>query len=204
MFAVLWQRMILVPESTSNPSVVCEPFAGSSWRMNDELHEAVKRKRKLSKEFYAAVDRDLEIPPDRIASTYVLRSLMLQADHVCERILHVNELYLANAEKQVGIQVRYFGGDKEFEENNDLVNDRITRCLWENDILPEVCPATPDDPSWGEAKFAGCAKKLTAEHHAKPRMVKVLIASLFQGLQDFLNNIYLRESRLFEESIPLM
>ncbi|BBN13359.1 xyloglucan fucosyltransferase [Marchantia polymorpha subsp. ruderalis] len=253
MFAVLRQRVILVPESTSIPSVVCEPFAGSSWRMNDELHEAVKRKRKLSKEFYAAVDRDLDhrgtldvyasaitdewgpemrffcnseqrflthvtwltmdgcllfLPklwaidmfrpaleglfPDRIAATYVLRSLMLPADHVWERILHVNELYLANAEKQVGIQVRYFGGDKEFEEKNDLVNDRITRCLWENDILPEVCPATPDDPGWGEAKFAGCAEKLTAEHHAKPRMVKVLIASLFQGLQDFLNNIYLR------------
>ncbi|KAL3680507.1 hypothetical protein R1sor_023463 [Riccia sorocarpa] len=252
MFAVLKQRVILVPESTFVPSVVCEPFAGSSWKIGEEFHERVKSKRKASLEFYDAVDQDLDqrgsmdlyvsamtdewgpelrffcdteqkflshvtwltmdgcllfLPklwavdmfrptlealfPHRIAFTYILRTLMLPADHVWERVLQVRDLYIGNAEKQVGIQVRYFHGTKEFKKKNDLVNDRISRCLWENNIVPEVCPSDPNDPRLGEEKFSQCSQKSVQKQN--PRLIKVLIASLFQGLQDYLQAIYLRK-----------
>ncbi|BBN01280.1 xyloglucan fucosyltransferase [Marchantia polymorpha subsp. ruderalis] len=252
MYAVLSQRVMLVPESTSVPAVVCQPFAGSSWTMKERFVEEVRKRRKPSLTFYDDVDlavngtRDLatfasamsnkwgpeprfwcdteqrfltRVPwltidgcllflhklyavdmfrpalealfPDRIVLTRILRTLMLPADPVWERILHVNEVYLQNAAKQVGIQVRFLSGEKEYEAKNELINERITRCLWENKILPEVCPAR-GDPGFGDPKFAACAAKLTREDHQRPRIVKVLIASLFLGLHDSLNEIYLR------------
>ncbi|KAG6554803.1 hypothetical protein Mapa_003823 [Marchantia paleacea] len=265
MYAVLSQRIMLVPESTSVPSVVCQPFPGSSWTMKEHFLDVVRKKRKPSLTFYDDVDLDVnntrkletyasamsnewgpeprfwcnteqrylsQVPwltidgcllflhklyavdmfrpalealfPDRIVLTRILRTLMLPADPVWERILHVNEVYLQNAEKQVGIQVRYLSGEKEYEAKNELINERITRCVWENKILPEVCPAR-SDPGFGDPKFADCVAKLTPEDHKRPRIVKVLIASLFLGLHDSLNDIYLRhEITTTKESVGII
>ncbi|KAL2642572.1 hypothetical protein R1flu_010159 [Riccia fluitans] len=265
MFAVVTQRIMLIPETTSVPAVVCEPFPGSSWKMKPRFYEQVKKARKTSLQFYDDVDLDMNktspletyasaisnvwkpeprfwcdteqnyltritwltidgcllwahklwaidmfrpaleaLFPDRIVFTRILRSLMLPTNPVWERVLHVNEVYLRNANKQVGIQVRFLNGEKEYTAKNELINDRVTRCVWENKLLPEVCPSKKD-PNFNDPKYAKCAEKLTAEDHKHPNITKVLIASLFLGLHDHLNDIYLRhEATTTKESVGLI
>ncbi|KAL3675230.1 hypothetical protein R1sor_025178 [Riccia sorocarpa] len=260
LYAILTQRVILIPESTSIPAVMCEPFAGSSWVISDEFHNLIKEGRDTSETFWKAVDgdklvvrqakgtlgnsvysssmndewvgpeprfwcnteqtymnsvtwlsmsgctlfahklfaigmfRDIleDLFPNKLVLTHLLRSLLLPGDSAWERILHVNEVYLSEAQKQVGIQVRFFQEDEEYKLKNDRINNRITKCVWENKILPEVCPASPKDKAWNDPKFAQCKTKMSAEDHENPQVIKVLVGSLFLGLHDHLNDIYLR------------
>ncbi|KAL3696028.1 hypothetical protein R1sor_010104 [Riccia sorocarpa] len=265
LYAVVTQRVILVPESTTVPAIMCEPFPGSSWKMKPRFLDQVKKKRKTSAQFYDDVDLAVKnsspldtyasaisnewkpeprfwcdteqnyltkitwltidgcllwvhklwaidmfrpameaVFPDRIVFGRILRSVMLPGDPVWERILHVNEVYLRNADKQVGIQVRYWKGEKLYDEKNELVNDRVKRCVWENNILPEVCPSK-EDPNFDDPKYAKCKDKLTAADHKHPNITKVLIASLFLGLHDHLNDIYLRhETTTTKEAVGLI
>ncbi|KAG6552343.1 hypothetical protein Mapa_006197 [Marchantia paleacea] len=260
MLAILTQRVILIPKATSIPALFCEPFAGSSWGIDDAFHSLIKDGRKPSEQFFKQVDHDKTVArkakgtlgnslyasamndewvgpeprfwcnteqkymssvtwltvsgctlfvhklmaidifrqamedlfPQKIVVTYLLRSVLLPTDPAWERILHVNEVYLSGAQKQVGVQVRFFQEDEEYKLKNEQINNRITKCMWEQKILPEVCPANPRDKALADPKFADCKHKLTAEDHQNPKVLKVLIGSLFLGLHDHLNDIYLR------------
>ncbi|KAL2607528.1 hypothetical protein R1flu_026101 [Riccia fluitans] len=259
LYAILTQRVMVIPDSTDIPELMCEPFAGSSWGMSEGFYNVTMEMRNSSENFWKAVDSDKlvgqgkgtlgssmyassmndawvgpeprfwcnteqkymnsvtwlsmsgctlfahklfaigmfreileDLFPNKVVLTHLLRSLLLPGDSAWERILHVNEVYLSGAEKQVGVQVRFFQEDEEYQLKNDRINKRITKCMWENKILPEVCPASPRDKAWNDPKFAQCKTKMSAKDHENPQVIKVLVGSLFLGLHDHLNDIYLR------------
>lgn len=55
-YAILTQRVILIPVSTSIPSVMCEPFLGSTWKLPDDLQDRSVGLWKQTEEFMKNVD----------------------------------------------------------------------------------------------------------------------------------------------------
>ncbi|KAG6547305.1 hypothetical protein Mapa_011242 [Marchantia paleacea] len=76
--------------------------------------------------------------PDRMASTWVLRSVVLPSDAVRDSVLRIDRAYLRGAGRRVGIQVRYKDGQEMYYKLNDLASDRIADCVLRNKILPNL------------------------------------------------------------------
>ncbi|KAL2642978.1 hypothetical protein R1flu_010565 [Riccia fluitans] len=79
-------------------------------------------------------------------------------------------------------------------EKNEIVNECISRCLWENNIVPEVCLSDPKDPLLGEDNFSQCSQVYLGMEN--PRLIMVSIASLLQGLQEYLHKIYIQKQQV--------
>ncbi|KAG0604240.1 hypothetical protein M758_10G155900 [Ceratodon purpureus] len=57
LYAILTQRVILIPESTGVPDLMCEPFPGSSWRLSIDIQNRDVPIWNQTKEFMDNVDR---------------------------------------------------------------------------------------------------------------------------------------------------
>ncbi|CAM6097396.1 unnamed protein product [Calypogeia fissa] len=263
MYAVLTQRVVLIPTSTSVPPIMCEPFPGSSWSMDDDLHGVTKTYRQNSNQLYSAIDQHMagkeslsihaaqgggiwgpeirfwcnteqmmfdkvmwltfdgclhslpklfaiakfrpileDIFPKKTVLTHVLRTVMLPADPVWERIANVHTVHLDNAEKQVGVQVRFLHGENQYKQDNFPVNGHITQCLLEEGFLPEVCPENATLVA-EDGRFVNCSSS-TIDTDPPPPVTKVLIASLFLGFHDYLQNVYLRHETVDRETVAVV
>ncbi|KAG0557739.1 hypothetical protein KC19_11G173200 [Ceratodon purpureus] len=124
--------------------------------------------------------------PDKLALTHLLRSAFLPSDEVWRRIDQIHSLYLRNADRRVGIQVRYRDGEKEFNITHKLIIDRVVKCALENHILP--------------AAGAKGVSDLNQTLASKPRyQTSVFIASLYPSLHDSLGETYIRNPPEMED-----
>ncbi|BBN02801.1 xyloglucan fucosyltransferase [Marchantia polymorpha subsp. ruderalis] len=249
LFAVLTQRVLLIPSDNQNGlEQLCEPFVGSSWKLEkdsaiqnyahlwqstgafqkwvDRNEIRSERSPRTPDQFFAAnlidpyqpmvrfycnteqaylskvtwisiggcvyfLPKLFAIPafrpaleqlfPDRMVLTHIMRSMLLPADHVWERIRNVEDVYLDTSHKRVGVQLRFFGLQSQYKHKNDIVNEHVLQCGNENGFLPRVLP-----PRVSSSRYPQNAEK--------PRNItKVLIASLFPGLHDYLSPIYLQQ-----------
>jgi xyloglucan fucosyltransferase len=127
-----------------------------------------------------------ELFPDKLALTHLLRTAFLPSDEVWRRIDQIYSLYLRNADRRVGLQVRYRDGEKEFNSTRQLVSDRVVKCALENHLLPEP----------GAKGVSPLNQTLTP----KPRyQTSVFIASLYPSLHDYLGETYTRNPPEMED-----
>lgn len=124
----------------------------------------------------------LELFPDKMALTHLLRSTMLPANDVWRRIDQIYSLYYRNADRRVGFQVRYRDGEKDFNATHQLIIDRVHKCALDNKIIPE----------------AG-AKGAPANGTNSRYQTSVFIASLYPALHDFLGERYIRNPPEMED-----
>lgn len=128
----------------------------------------------------------LELFPDKMAITHLLRSAMLPADDVFRRIDQIYSLYLRNADRRVGFQVRYRDGEADFNNTHQLIIDRVLSCALANGILPEAgSRGTPPN---------GTGTGTNARYQTS-----VFIASLYPALHDFLGERYIRNPPEMED-----
>lgn len=238
LYAVLTQRILLVPASKLLPDIMCEPFEGSAWGIDpenqftpSEEHEDMWRpfsefetlidtsiaQRTLNPKeiygvrvahwcqpvprFYCNMEQaflQTEVPwiyfsscihfmpklfaipafqpvledlfPDRMATTHMIRTVMLPADAVWTRVKSVDRMYLEHADRRVGVQIRYRDVEPQFQKIHDKVNANVLQCAWRHGILPLV-------------------NKTTAPSRTKS---SVFVASLFPDLRDLLSDLYHR------------
>lgn len=57
LYAILTQRVILIPQSTGVPDLMCEPFPGSTWRLSSEIQNTDVPIWNQTREFLDNVDR---------------------------------------------------------------------------------------------------------------------------------------------------
>ncbi|KAL3696673.1 hypothetical protein R1sor_010749 [Riccia sorocarpa] len=134
--------------------------------------------------------------PDRLASTWILRSLVLPSDAVWDRIRRIDRTYLQDADRRIGIQVRYKDGKEMYARMNDLVNERITDCVLRNNILPNVSQV-----SWEKNSDQGEELMEYNDPTESTKVLKVFIASLFLGLKDHLSKMYVQSPTLTGETV---
>jgi xyloglucan fucosyltransferase len=156
LYAVLTQRVLLVTRASLLPEVICEPFEGSSWRVDPVKRFFCDREQRiytkvpwqyftsclyfLPKLFAIPMFRTVleDIFPDRMAVTHLVRSTMLPSDTVWKRVLQTNRMYLEPADRRVGIQIRYRNGETQFNQLHTTINTKFMQCAWKNGILPDV------------------------------------------------------------------
>ncbi|KAL2643797.1 hypothetical protein R1flu_011384 [Riccia fluitans] len=134
--------------------------------------------------------------PYRLASTWILRSLMLPSDAVWDRVRRIDRTYLQDADRRVGIQVRFKDGEEMYRRMNDLVNERITDCVVRNNILPNVSQV-----SWGTNSDQQQEHVEYNDPTTSTKVVKVFIASLFSGLMDHLSKMYVQSPTVSGENV---
>lgn len=247
LYAVLTQRVLLVPATSRLPVIMCEPFQGSSWGVDPEQlftpsenHENVWRpfsefvslvdttvaqgyldrtqnpKKPYSirtatwcqpePRFFCNMEQEIlqtEVPwlyftscilfmpklftipafrpvlhdlfPDRMATTHMIRTVMLPADPVWARVRSVERMYFHHADRRVGVQVRYRDLQPQFDTLHNIINSRVLQCAWNHNMLPlfNTSPSTsdPDAPSTATT---------------------ILVTSLFPDLRDYLSELYHR------------
>ncbi|KAG6550898.1 hypothetical protein Mapa_007512 [Marchantia paleacea] len=113
-----------------------------------------------------------ELFPDRDPLTHLLRQIVYPVDPVWNRVLSVYRAHFKSARKVVGMQVRFRDGGAMYHALNDMVNERITRCGREHDII--LHPALNSTS--------------TSDDDGPPLVI--FIASLHMGLQDHLRQFY--------------
>ena len=124
--------------------------------------------------------------PDKLALSHLLRSAFLPSDEVWRRIDQIYSLYLRNADRRVGVQVRYREGEKEFNATHHLIKERVLKCALENDMLPKPGAKGSDNQNQ--------ALNLTKRYQTS-----VFIASLYPSLHDFLGESYIRKPPEMED-----
>ncbi|KAL2622139.1 hypothetical protein R1flu_002344 [Riccia fluitans] len=272
LYAIVTQRVVLVPTSTLLPELMCEPFVGSSWLLDSnefpippwnstiqfrpiwkyhhEVYEELDRTLGASAEnfkkyppvstiyastmeesqyqpdsrFFCDVEQENfktvpwlyftgclysipklfaipgfrvtleELFPSRRVLTRVLRSVMLPNDFVWDRIVAADAKHLKNADRRVGLQIRYRENTVEFNEKNSLVNQRILKCGSENNFLPALADRNATLQSHEEERAADPSKF----------ELKVFVASLFSGFVDFANESYVSHPKMNGEEVTLV
>lgn len=127
----------------------------------------------------------LELFPDKMALTHLLRSAMLPANDVWRRIDQIHSLYFRHADRRVSFQVRYRYGEADFNATHQLIRDRVLKCAQDNQILPE--PGAMGLPPNGNTT-------------TNPRyQTSVFIASLYPALHDHLSELYSRNPPEMED-----
>lgn len=113
--------------------------------------------------------------PDRMILTNVLRDVMPPSDKVWARVKSIEQSYgLQRADRRLGIQVRYRFKAEQFERIHHVVENRILQCGIENHLLPSTTETeTP--------------KTLIPDSN---RTVSVFVASLFEGVKNYLISTY--------------
>jgi xyloglucan fucosyltransferase len=245
-YALLTQRVLLVPRGILPPELLCEPFEGSSWRDFDpsgivtpfRVSEAywtksalfhnridIARKSKESPEvvqhyavgdgngiyteqpdsrFFCDTEQDYyknvtwvyimgciyftpklyAVPsfrpvldalfPGRMALTNVLRDVMPPSDKVWARVKSIEQEHgLQRADRRLGIQVRYRFKAEQFVRMHHDVENRILQCGIENDLLPPTVTSETLTPIG-----------------SNQTVVSVFVASLFEGVKDYLSKTY--------------
>ena len=127
-----------------------------------------------------------ELFPDKLALTHLLRTAFLPLDEVWRRIDQIYSLYLRNADRRVGLQVRYRDGEKEFNSTHQLISDGIVKCALENHLFPE--------PS--AKRVSPLNQTLTPKARYQ---TSVFIASLYPSLHDYLGETYTRNPPEMED-----
>lgn len=117
----------------------------------------------------------LDLFPDKMALTHLLRTTMLPADDVFRRIDQIYTLYFRNADRRVGFQLRYRDGAAHFNATHQLTNDRVLQCALQNGILPK----------------AGARGANGTDSNSRYQ-TSVFITSLYPSLHDFLGERYIR------------
>lgn len=131
-------------------------------------------------------------PKPGLTLTYVVRAAFLPGDEAWDRVQRTYAMHLENADRRVSIQARYRGGQEEHDKYSPHVNAHITKCLQENEILPNV------------TDFSTAQMKVDRSSARKFPIVKVMITSLYTDIHDHLNELYLRHSTVTGESVGLV
>ncbi|KAL2622141.1 hypothetical protein R1flu_002346 [Riccia fluitans] len=269
LYAILTQRVVLVPSSTLLPELMCEPFVGSSWLLDSkefpippwdssvqfrpiwknhyEVYEELDKTPGASAEnfqkhppvssiyastmeesqyqpdsrFFCDIEQEIfksvtwlyftgclysipklfaipafraileELFPSRRVLTRVLRSVMLPNDFIWDRIVAADTKHLKNADRRVGLQIRYRLNQAEFSEKNSLVNQRILKCGSKYNFLPALADRNTT---------------LQSHEEAKPSKfeLKVFVASMFPGFVDFANESYVPHPKMNGEEVTLV
>lgn len=268
LYAILTQRVILIPGSTLTPSYMCEPFAGSSWLLDSSstfalLSSSSRDLWETDREMfrstdwhrrpcssspnaraqppYAAAGIGMDqwqpqqtfyctrqqisysettfvylsgfvytIPklfaspvlgpalealfPDRIVLTRLLRSAFLPGNPIWKRVKVLHQGYLQPAHHRVGIELRYNSAVSRHKSMKRVINQRITDCLIESDILPN---------------FTNTWEKRTTHQPSEPSeppvvINQVLISSLQLDLKDHLTRIYERNPTLTRQAVGVV
>lgn len=112
-------------------------------------------------------------PDPSLTLTYLLRSLMLPRDVVWGQVKQHDKELFDDADRRVGIQVRFLYGRKVyFQGASRRANDHVKRCVAENNILPKPV---------GEQE---------TESDDTGKQTRVLVTSLHTALSDELLRMY--------------
>ncbi|KAG6544337.1 hypothetical protein Mapa_014171 [Marchantia paleacea] len=270
LYAILTQRVVLVPTSTLLPELTCEPFVGSSWVLDSNqfpvppwensyrhlwtIHKDVYQeldkmpssrfvkdppRSKLysssmeeyqyqpGSRFFCDVEQEMfkgvtwlyftgclytipklfaipafretleELFPSRLVLTRMLRSVMLPNDLVWDRVVRADAEHLKEADRRVGLQIRYRHNMNEYVEMNAVVNERVLKCGLDNGFLP----STVDQDGTMESHLA---QKNSVHNSKSSSSVKVFVASLYPGFADFANEKYLSHPKSTGEVVSLV
>jgi xyloglucan fucosyltransferase len=104
----------------------------------------------------------------------VLRSVLLPADIVFDKLKDLDGQYFSQADRRVGIQLRSRQGKDYYQKMNATINKRILDCVTDNGILPNASSSSWDNE----------------DKHPATSSTKVFIASLYRGLRDYLKSVY--------------
>ncbi|CAM6100725.1 unnamed protein product [Calypogeia fissa] len=268
LYAILTQRVVLVPQSTLMTTLMCEPFPGSSWDLDAyspfsfyPWSEEAKHIWVFFKDLYADLDDGMTnrtsayldspksnvfaasmelsqyhpdnrffcdteqasihgltwlyftgciytIPkffavptfrrtldalfPGRFVLTQMLRSIMLPKDYVWEKVVESDNAYFPRVDHRVGIQVRYYYGRVQYEEMNDIFNERIMSCAIDNGIFPAL-------------QTNASAAHLTEQKGGKGgKSVQIFVASLYPGFQEHMQNVYMSTPLASPDNVTLI
>ncbi|KAG0591145.1 hypothetical protein KC19_1G153400 [Ceratodon purpureus] len=109
--------------------------------------------------------------PDRTILTNTLRDVLTPSNTVWDRVKRIEEEHnLQNADRRLGIQVRYRYKAEQFERMHVLVEDRILQCGVANHLLPQILG--PEQPT------------LAPGSNQMAKTTSVFVASLFEGVKN--------------------
>lgn len=132
--------------------------------------------------------------PDRMVLTQVLREVMLPADAVWTRVKLMDHGYLQQADRRLGIQLRYRGMAEEYNSMHDTVAARVLQCAIANNILPLVeSNADSTDAQRSQLRKAPLA-----------RTIGVYIASLYEGVKSNLTETFLRHPTVTGDTVQVV
>jgi xyloglucan fucosyltransferase len=289
-YAVLTQRVLLLPSTNPLANIVCEPFEGSSWKVNEgKIGFPVPSAFWLSTEqFLSAVDLFVRsqnkdairedpttttvhatdvtirseqryqpdnrffcmteqkflrnvtwvylegnqhflpklfvIPifrttleslfPSRMVLTHVLRRCILPDNSVWQRVEQVHEMQPDQADRRLGVQIRYTGGHSQFEQLHSLWEVRIKQCALENGMLPQhgkaatrdVTRTSPSNLSTAESNPFNVQyiDDSAAASAVNDTTTTVFIASLYDSFERSLNSDYVEEPPANGEQVTVV
>lgn len=122
--------------------------------------------------------------PDRKVLTHVMRSVMLPCDPVWGRVRQVHDAHFRSADRRVGIQVRYFHGQPDFDLLHASTEDHIEECLVTHGLLPDLNSNKTFTSPQTEANSSLAPLKVTT----------IFVTSLYQSLKTRLTKKYIRSS----------
>lgn len=119
---------------------------------------------------------------------------MLPNDVVWDRIVTADAQHLKEADRRLGLQIRFRHNTIEYNQINSFVNGRILKCGIDNDFLPRLIDGN------GTMEFQ--LARRTAE--SSKSEIQIFVASLFTGFADFANEQYIPNPKLNGEEVRIV
>ncbi|CAK9864392.1 unnamed protein product [Sphagnum jensenii] len=135
--------------------------------------------------------------PTRLVLTHLLRTLLLPGDPVWLQVEKVQAMQPDRADRRLGVQIRYLGGQEQFDLMHIVLESRIKKCALQNGMLPHQADSTGRNISrrlQSSNPSTESNSHITAQsiNSSAVRRTTVFIASLYDSFEKSLSSDYLQ------------
>ncbi|KAH9569476.1 hypothetical protein CY35_03G135900 [Sphagnum magellanicum] len=140
--------------------------------------------------------------PDRLVLTHLLRRLMLPGDSVWVQVENVQAMQPEyHADRRLGVQIRYLGGQEQFDLMHTSIETRIKECALQNGMLPHHTESAEAENSQSLLR-SSTAQSVNSS--AVPRGTTVFVASLYDNFEKALVSDYLHNPAANGENVTVV
>jgi xyloglucan fucosyltransferase len=142
--------------------------------------------------------------PTRLVLTHLLRRLLLPGDPVWRQVEKVQAMQPDRADRRLGVQIRYLGGQEQFDLMHIVVESRIKKCALENGILPHHADLAVVNGRRLQSSSSSSHIKAQSINSSAVRGTTVFIASLYDSFEKSLSSDYLQNPPANGEEVTVV
>ncbi|CAK9222311.1 unnamed protein product [Sphagnum troendelagicum] len=140
--------------------------------------------------------------PDRLVLTHLLRRLMLPGDSVWVQVEKVQAMQPGyRADRRLGVQIRYLGGQEQFDFMHTSIEARIKECALQNGMLPHHTESAEAENSQSLLRSSAAQ---SVNSSVVPRGTTVFVASLYDNFEKALVSDYLHNPAANGENVTVV
>jgi xyloglucan fucosyltransferase len=142
--------------------------------------------------------------PTRLVLTHLLRRLLLPGDPVWWHVEKVQAMQPDRADRRLGVQIRYLGGQEQFDLMHVVVESRIKKCALQNGVLPHHADLAVGNGRRLQSSSSSSHIKAQSINSSAVRRTTVFIASLYDSFEKSLSSDYLQNPPANGEEVTVV